>query len=108
MQALPAVVEEDLTAFGAVITALQTAVGEHFAPVQGGIFTSPAVVEAMLWLEAQGAVGIGQTSWGPTGFCLVADPERANQLLQGVQALAIPHLRYQLVSPRNQGAEIVS
>jgi len=36
MQGLPALAEGNLNKFGEVITALQQAVGEHFAPVQGG------------------------------------------------------------------------
>ena len=106
MQALPSVVEQDLPAFGAVISELQTAVGEHFAPVQGGVFTSPTVAQAMQWLANQGAVGIGQTSWGPTGFCLVDNQHQAEQLLQGLQALALPQLYFQIASARNQGAAI--
>lgn len=68
MRGLPALAEQDLAQFGEVITLLQQAVGEHFAPVQGGVFTSPEVAAAMAYLAEQGAVAIGQTSWGPTGF----------------------------------------
>lgn len=107
MQALPALAEHDLSGFGEVITALQNAVGEHFAPVQGGVFTSLAVAEAMLWLESQGAVAVGQTSWGPTGFCLVSDQDKAEALLVGLTQKNLPHLSYQIASARNIGAEIV-
>jgi len=106
MRALPALAEGDITGFGAVITELQNSVGDHFAPAQGGRFTSPEVGEAMAWLEAQGAVGIGQSSWGPTGFCLVDSPARAANL---IEALSARHsgLRYLAVSARNRGAEIL-
>jgi predicted sugar kinase len=107
MQALPALAEQDLTGFGEVISALQNAVGEHFAPIQGGVFTSLAVAEAMQYLKSQGAVGIGQTSWGPTGFCLVADQEKAEALLMGLTQKRLPHLSYQIASARNIGAELV-
>jgi beta-ribofuranosylaminobenzene 5'-phosphate synthase len=108
MQALPALAEGDLAAFGAVITALQTAVGEHFAPVQGGVFTSAAVAEVMAYLAAQGAVGVGQTSWGPTGFCMVDSPEKAEALQQAAsQRFAGSGVEVVVVSARNQGAEII-
>lgn len=55
MQALPALAEENLPLFGEVITELQASVGRHFAPVQGGVFTSPEVAAAMNWLQQQGA-----------------------------------------------------
>ncbi len=108
MQGLPAVVEEDLDAFGAVITELQAVVGDHFAPAQGGRFTSPAVAAALAFLANRGAVGIGQSSWGPTGFCLVATPDQATRLRDE----ASRHfgddagLRFVVGSPRHQGADI--
>lgn len=108
MQALPALAEQNLPLFGEVITQLQTAVGQHFAPVQGGIFASPEVAAAMAWLEQQGAVAIGQTSWGPTGFCAVDDPERATDLLQDLPAgFTSEHLSFKVVSAQNQGAQII-
>ena len=109
MQALPAFAEADLHRFGDVISQLQTAVGEHFAPVQGGVFTSAEVAEAIAFLEQQGAVAIGQTSWGPTGFCAVSSPEKADELvLQLQKQFAASHLSFLSVSARNEGAEILA
>ncbi len=62
MQGLPAVAEDNINLFGDVISQLQQSVGQHFASVQGGVFTSLEVAEVMGWLESQGAVAIGQTS----------------------------------------------
>ncbi len=107
MQALPALAESDLSRFGEVITALQASVGEHFAPVQGGVFTSPEVAAAMSWLTEQGAVAIGQTSWGPTGFCAVDGEARAAALLAQLgQRFTSEHTSFQVVRARNQGAEV--
>ncbi|MGZ5001437.1 MAG: beta-ribofuranosylaminobenzene 5'-phosphate synthase family protein [Methylomonas sp.] len=109
MQALPALAEMDLPKFGDVISDLQKTVGEHFAPVQGGIFTSSEVAEAIGYLQQQGAVAIGQTSWGPTGFCAVHGDERAAALVaQLQQRFAASQLSFMLVSARNQGAEVTS
>ncbi len=107
MQALPAIAEANLPQFGAVISELQTTVGEHFAPVQGGIFTSSEVAEAIDCLQQQGAVAIGQTSWGPTGFCAVQGADRAAALVSQLQQrFAASQLSFMVVSARNQGAEI--
>lgn len=108
MQALPAIAEQDIQRFGEVITQLQTAVGEHFASVQGGVFTSQDVADAMHWLQQQGAVAIGQTSWGPTGFCAVDGPERAEQLLEALNARYQnnPNLTFRVVSARNSRANV--
>lgn len=108
MQGLPALAEHDLDKFGEVITLLQQAVGEHFAPVQGGVFTSPDVAAAMASLAAQGAVAIGQTSWGPTGFCAVANPQRAEALVARLEReFAASPLSFLVASARNQTAEFI-
>jgi len=109
MQGLPAVAENDLARFGDVITQLQKSVGEHFARAQGGVFTSPEVTRAMHWLEQQGAVAIGQTSWGPTGFCAIDGVETAETIAgQARQAFrTVEHLSFEVVSARNSGGEVV-
>jgi beta-RFAP synthase len=106
MQALPALAEGDIRGFGAVITELQNAVGDHFAPAQGGRFTSPEVAAAMAWMEAQGAVGIGQTSWGPTGFCLLDNPQLAAELA-GMASQRFDGLDFLVATARNRGAEVL-
>ncbi len=109
MQALPAVAEQDIQHFGEVITQLQNSVGGHFASVQGGVFTSQDVSAAMQWLKQQGAVAIGQTSWGPTGFCAIDGPERAECVLQTVkrQFQNNPNLEFRVVSARNSRANVL-
>lgn len=108
MQGLPALAEQNIVEFGAVITALQRSVGEHFAAAQGGVFTSKEVEQAMNWLAQQGAVAIGQTSWGPTGFCAVEGIACADSLTEQVRLKfeAFEHLSFVTVSARNSGAEI--
>lgn len=107
MQALPAIAEKDLARFGDVITELQRAVGEHFSPAQGGIFSSGDVAESMNWLANRGAVAVGQTSWGPTGFCLVENAEIAENLIQSAQAsFSKTSLIFSVVSARNCGGEV--
>lgn len=82
MQVLPALAERDLAAFGAAISTIQEHVGDHFAPQQGGRFSSPAVAAAMRVLAAAGATGIGQSSWGPTGFAFAANAAEAQRLIR--------------------------
>lgn len=108
LQALPAVAEEDLAGFGAVITEIQRSVGDYFAPAQGGRFTSPDVAECLAWLETRGAVGIGQTSWGPTGFCLLGDAAEAENLAEEGRRVfaARTNLSLLVASARNTGASI--
>jgi len=110
MQGLPAIAEKNIKLFGDVITQLQQSVGEHFSSVQGGIFTSAEVAEAMQWLEQQGAVAIGQTSWGPTGFCAVDSVQKADALVAEMQAKfsKYNHLSFVSASARNSGGDVFS
>lgn len=108
MQGLPAIAEGDIRTFGAVIQNLQSMVGDHFAKAQGGRFTSPKVAAALKDLESAGAVGIGQSSWGPTGFCIVDSLTKAESLVSDKrrQALEKEGLEIQIVTPRNRGASV--
>jgi beta-ribofuranosylaminobenzene 5'-phosphate synthase len=82
MQALPALVEADIAAFGGAIKEMQQLLGAHFAPAQDGEpFTSPNVAAALALMEGAGAHGIGQSSWGPTGFAFVRAQDEAERLI---------------------------
>ncbi len=108
MQGLPALAECKLAQFGEVISSIQSSVGQHFAAVQGGVFTSEEVAGAMAWLAQQGAVAIGQTSWGPTGFCAVDSLQSAERLVSQLIASqnSYSHLQYKIVSARNTPASV--
>jgi beta-RFAP synthase len=82
MQALPALIEADIAAFGGAIKEMQQLLGAHFAPLQGGEpFSSPDVAAALDLIEGEGAHGIGQSSWGPTGFAFVRSQDEAERLV---------------------------
>lgn len=85
IKVLPALAEHDLAAFGEAITRVQEIVGAYFAPVQGGsAFSNAAVAGVVEALRAEGATGIGQSSWGPTGFAFVGDAREAERLSEAV------------------------
>ncbi len=109
MQGLPALAEKDIQKFGDVISQLQHSVGAHFASAQGGVFTSPEVGEVIDWMAGQGAVALGQTSWGPTGFCAIEGIERAESLKQAVERKFSHHdtLSFMLTSARNSGGDVI-
>jgi beta-ribofuranosylaminobenzene 5'-phosphate synthase len=104
MQGLPALAENNLDQFGKVISHLQHAVGRHFAPAQGGVFASKEVAKAMDWMSRQGAVAIGQTSWGPTGFCAVDSSGLADGIIHQARAefADLANLEFMVVSANNQ------
>ncbi|WP_206199436.1 beta-ribofuranosylaminobenzene 5'-phosphate synthase family protein [Parasulfuritortus cantonensis] len=107
MQALPALAEHDIAGFGAAISAIQAAVGDHFAPAQGGRFASRRVARALDWCAHNGASGVGQSSWGPTGFVLLDSETRAHALLRALRsAFADQGLEFLVCSGRNRGADL--
>jgi beta-RFAP synthase len=110
MQALPAAAESDLATFGAAIKELQARIGDYFSPVQrGSRFTSPDVGAVLAHLDADGAHGIGQSSWGPTGFAFAASQQEAERL--AARARAHPQgqgLDIRVCAALNRGAEITA
>lgn len=108
MGAMPALVERDIARFGASIAAIQEMVGTHFAPVQGGIFTSRSVAALARQLAEAGAVGIGQSSWGPTGFAFAPSEAAARTMVEAVSGTMPDGIEIRIVSGRNHGADIIS
>ena len=106
MGLLPAVVEHDIEAFGTAVEAIQTILGNHFAPAQGGIFTSTRVEQVARRMQEAGAVGLGQSSWGPTGFVFAPSPEAAWAIADAGRAVAEPGIEIRIATGRNEGATI--
>jgi beta-RFAP synthase len=108
MQILPAAAEADLAAFGAGIADIQRRLGNHFAPAQGGHYTSPRVAAAMAELARLGVAGLGQSSWGPTAFALFGSEAEARDLLRRLdRGGSLPDgLQLIVARGRNTGAEI--
>jgi beta-RFAP synthase len=110
MQAMPALAESDFAAFASAIKEMQKILGTYFAPLQGGHgFSSPDVAAALGILESEGARGIGQSSWGPTGFAFAASQDEAQRLV----AIARRHptcrgLDIRVCKGLNRGADIAT
>lgn len=109
MQILPAIAEKNCMAFGTGITEIQAMIGEYFSIVQQGYYSSRRVAEIVHWLSSHGATGIGQSSWGPTGFAIYSNEIEAYQVLQ----VAREHwqqekdMGFYLCKAHNKAAEII-
>lgn len=86
MQGLPALAEHDFESFATVVGALQAYNGTYFAPAQGGCYASPEVTQVIEYLKQQGHTGLGQTSWGPTGFVMLPTTMAAETLKEALLA----------------------
>lgn len=105
---LPALQRSDLLAFGAYMQDLQAYNGDYFAPAQGGRYASHDVAEVLAWLQANGASCVGQSSWGPTGFAILANQQQAENLQTQAQLAFAdnPNISFTIVRGKNSGASI--
>ena len=85
MKLLPALVERDIKSFGEALTQIQIVIGDYFAAVQGGTYSSQAASEGIALLQKLGAYGAGQSSWGPA-FYGVTQKETAKEIELKVKA----------------------
>jgi len=110
MKALPALAEHDVVIFGAAIKEMQQVLGAYFAPVQGGHrFTSPSVMACLDTLDEAGAYGVGQSSWGPTGFAFAPSPEEADRLARAARKHpSAKGLDIRVCAGLNRGADITA
>ncbi len=108
MKLIPGLKEEDIGAFGSSLTQIQEIVGSHFAPKQGGSpWTSKAVGHIASRMRDQGATGIGQSSWGPTGFAFIDSQKAAERLYHSLNEDAKRDgLEILIAHGRNSGASI--
>ncbi|MGB6968816.1 MAG: GHMP kinase [Methyloceanibacter sp.] len=107
LSALPALAEHDFATFSDQIGYLQQRMAAYFAPIQGGSYISAGVAAVLDGLAAEGVTGLGQSSWGPTGFAFAASEADGQALLAAAEALAGGEdLRFELVHGRNSPATI--
>jgi beta-ribofuranosylaminobenzene 5'-phosphate synthase len=80
MRLLPSAADGDLHEFGRALTEVQTITGSWFSSIQGGPYTSGPSAELVRRMPDWGALGVGQSSWGPAVYGLVEGDEAARDL----------------------------
>ena len=123
MRVLPGAAGAGFACIATGLSAIQAVLGDHFAPAQQGEpYTSAAVGRLMRWLAeaaqqpADGlaadelGAGIGQSSWGPTGFALLPSAARAQALIDAACAAGVvgDGLQCCIARPLNHGARITT
>ena len=61
------------------------------------------------WIAGYRVAGVGQSSWGPTGFALLSDGATGTQLKREAErrfGTRYENLRFVVIRGRNRGAEI--
>ena len=107
MQMMPGIMEKDCERFGASVSSIQAIIGEYFSAVQGGAYSSENVRETLEFLLEHGATGIGQTSWGPTGFAVFPDGKSAQQAMDDL-AGRDNGVTLMLAAAENNGARVIN
>jgi beta-ribofuranosylaminobenzene 5'-phosphate synthase len=107
MKLLPSLVERDIKSFGEALTQIQTVIGDYFAKVQGGTYSSQTTTEGIALMQKLGAYGAGQSSWGPAFYGLTKK-EEAKKIKSKVQAFLSESVGGQVfvAKANNRGAYI--
>jgi beta-RFAP synthase len=90
MQLLPALAEANLAEFGTALSEVQRVTGSWFADALGGVFAPGQSAELVGRLRDWGATGVGQSSWGPAVYGLVADASAAGALAERARGIVGP------------------
>lgn len=111
MRLLPAAIEADFKPFAEAVSTVQQQIGDYFAPAQGGsMYTSPDVERVLEWIRPRYRAGIGQSSWGPTGFAILPSAASAAEVMAAARIAGVvsPGLRLVAVGGRNRGAMVTT
>ena len=108
MQLLPALCENDCARFGAAVTQIQNITGDYFSQVQGGRYTSTYLKPILETLSSEGSTGVGQSSWGPTGFAIFPNETIAFQALKKIRDewQSLSSLRFTMSKGCNTEAQV--
>jgi beta-ribofuranosylaminobenzene 5'-phosphate synthase len=87
MKVIPGVLTDDIQGFGEAIGEIQVLAGQHFAPYQGGVWSTRMGKEVAVRALEHGAYAVGQSSWGPCVFSLVRGVEAARRLTDVLREL---------------------
>jgi beta-ribofuranosylaminobenzene 5'-phosphate synthase len=104
---IPAVLADDCGAFGESVYRYGRLAGLCFAAVQGGPYNGPHAKQLVDDIRALGYTGVGQSSWGPTVFCVVENHDAADRLKHQLLRRGPTEPREILITPAdNRGAVI--
>jgi predicted sugar kinase len=105
---VPALQRRDFEAFSDSVYRFGYRAGNCFAPVQGGPYNGPRIARLIEEIRTLGFRGVGQSSWGPTVFCLAENPDSAESLSRHLRsAHGAQGLGVSITAPSNHGAQVV-
>ncbi|PWB48701.1 MAG: hypothetical protein C3F12_01045 [Candidatus Methylomirabilota bacterium] len=108
MRMLPSVLDRDPVVFGESLTRIQRIVGGWFRPAQGGIFATIEGATLVKAMSRAGALGVGQSSWGPAVYGLARDRQMAASIIEKMRTIVPAQIDADIFPARafNRGATI--
>ena len=104
---IPAVLRDDCEAFGESVYRFGYRAGICFAPVQGGPYHGDHVAGMVEEIRSLGVPGVGQSSWGPTLFCVLPNEAAALALARELKDRhSQEDLDVRVTAADNQGAQV--
>lgn len=104
---VPAALRGDFATFSESVYAYGHRAGTCFAPLQGGPYNGSVVTALVERLRHMGIRGVGQSSWGPTVYALVASRPEAEALAEQLaRCTDLPPLEVLVTETAPRGAAL--
>jgi len=104
---VPACQQADFDTFAEAVFQYGFLSGSCFSTAQGGPYASPGIARWVDRLREQGVLGVGQSSWGPSLFCLFPSEATARQFVECQASVnEAANLKFTISSADNRGALI--
>jgi beta-RFAP synthase len=81
----PGIAERNITHFGNALYEIQQLAGQCYAQAQGGVYASPLLQQIVDFIRAQGILGVGQSSWGPSLYAFVSSESQADAVATQIE-----------------------
>ena len=106
---LPSAAEGCLEGFGQSVYRYGVTAGKCFAPRQSGTFASQRLADWVELIRDMGVSGVGQSSWGPTLFALLASQSQAETFVADLSSrIDAEDLQFAITPIDNSGARCVT
>ncbi len=106
-QMLPAARSQDFAQFARALYHYGHQSGSCFASLQGGPYNGPIIDQLVRHIRTLGVEGVGQSSWGPTVYALVADQQQAAELQDALKQYQDAEIDLSLARVNLSGAQVV-
>jgi beta-RFAP synthase len=104
---IPAAARGDFELFSRGLYEYGRLAGMCFSEVQGGPYNGPQLTELVDAIRSLGVIGVGQSSWGPTIFALLANESQAADFVQQIRRQPLTDgAKISITKVSNQGASI--